>query len=265
MNKLYLIPDYRNLEESMLFIEQQKANCEYNDFFLPVVLDDRRRQLEMIDAYAKVRSDFSQDTLHGAFLDITLHSTDPLIRQASELRVRQSMEIAREMGLRAAVFHTNRLYGFKDPSYLANFKKANAAFFRSLAEEFPAQEIFLENMFDEAPDVLAELASELADCPNFGICLDYAHSAVFGGEAESWLEALAPYIRHMHINDNDLKEDLHQPVGTGRICWPRFTQQMKKYHINATVLVEVGGLKKQRKSIAYMKEHSIYPFAETGR
>ena len=117
MKGIYLIPDRENMEESLELAKTYHANYEYNDFFLPFILDDKEKQREIIDFYAKVRSDFSKDTMHGAFLDVTIHSNDKRIREVSELRIRQSLDIAKEMGLRGAVFHTNRIAGFRESNY----------------------------------------------------------------------------------------------------------------------------------------------------
>ena len=117
--------------------------------------------MELIDFYAKVRNDFSNDTMHGAFLDVTVHSTDRKIREVSELRVRQSLDIAKETGLRGAVFHTNRINDFRQADYLKNWEEANYRFFATVCEEYPKQQIFMENMFDEAPDVLIGLAERM--------------------------------------------------------------------------------------------------------
>lgn len=258
MKGLYLIPDKSNIEQSLHLIEEHQGACEYNDFFLAQVLDDKKKQLEIIDAYAKVRSDFSQDTMHGAFLDVTVHSTDLRIREVSELRVRQSMDIAKEMGLRGVVFHTNRIYGFRDETYLKNWKETNKAFFAKLCEEYPNQQILMENMFDEAPDVLRGLAEEMTDYDNFGVCLDYAHGVVFGNRPEVWVKELAPYIKHIHINDNDLQNDMHEAVGAGQIDWKQFQQQIDEYQIKASVLVEVSGIEKQKKSLEFMKENKLW-------
>jgi len=255
---IYLIPDREMLSESEELRKEYNASYEYNDFFLASVLDDRRLQEEMIEAYAKVKSDFSSDTIHGAFLDVTLHSSDPLIREVSEKRVIQSMEIAKRMGVRGVVFHTNRIYGLREPAYLTNWKSTNERFFRKLAEQYPKQEILIENMFDEAPDVLLELAESLSDVPNIGVCLDYAHAAVYGEKPETWLELLAPHIRHLHLNDNDLKEDLHLPAGTGRIDWACFEQMRKRYHVEASALVEVKGVARQREELEFMRRNGIY-------
>ena len=257
MKRLHFIPDRNNLEDSIRFIDENHAACEYNDFFLASILDDKKKQLEIIDVYAKVRSDFSKDTIHGAFLDVTVHSSDAKIREISELRVRQSMDIAKEMGVRGVVFHTNRLYGFRDAVYLKNWKEINKQFFLKICEEYPNQEIFMENMFDEAPDVLYGLAEEMKDVENFGICLDYAHATISDVSAKEWMKMSAPFIHHLHINDNDLKNDLHAALGDGQIDWRVFERELEEYKIDASILIEVTGLEKQRKSLEFLKTNGI--------
>jgi len=260
MNPLYLIPNRKELPELLELKKQYGANWEYNDFFLPSVLDDKKLQMEIIDTYAKVVDSFKNDTIHGAFLDVTLHSTDRLIREASELRVRQSLDIAKEMGVRGVVFHTNRLYNFREENYTRNWVNTNEAFFRKMLEEYPDTEIYLENMFDEASDNIAILAMRMADAKNFGICLDYAHARVYGEDVREWFKDLAPYIKHMHINDNDGKNDLHQAIGDGSINWPWFNNLMDAYEVNSSILVEVSGYEKQKKSMEFMSRNSILPF-----
>lgn len=257
MKGLHLIPDRTNLKESLKLIEEHGCACEYNDFFLASILDDKKKQLEIIEAYAKLRSDFSKDTMHGAFLDVTVHSSDAKIREISELRVRQSMDIAKEMGLRGVVFHTNRLYGFRDAVYLKGWKETNKRFFAGICESYPNQQIFMENMFDEAPDVLCGLAEEMTDYGNFGVCLDYAHGVISDTPVVEWMKQLAPYVRHMHINDNDLKNDLHAPLGEGQINWKTFVKELEEYKIDASILIEVSGMEKQKKSLEFLKREGI--------
>lgn len=257
MKRLHLIPDRLHIEESLQLVKDYQAAFEYNDFFLADILEDTKKQMEIIDFYAKVRPDFSKDTMHGAFLDVTVHSSDKRIREISELRVRQSMNIAKEMGLYGVVFHTNRIYGFRDTVYLKNWLNVNSSFFQHICEEYPEQFIFMENMFDEAPDILCELAENMKAYTNFGVCLDYGHGVVSDTPIAEWVKQLAPYIRHMHINDNDLKNDLHLPVGAGAIDWKQFMNEIKQYHIDATVLIEVTGIEKQQQSLEYMKKEQI--------
>ncbi|MBD5451439.1 MAG: TIM barrel protein [Lachnospiraceae bacterium] len=262
MQQLYMIPDRNKIAESLQLAEDYHAAFEYNDFFNPMVLEDKKKTDELISFYCKQPHDRSKDTMHGAFLDITIHSEDPLIRQASELRIRQSMEIARAMELRGVVFHTGRLHGFRDKTYIENWLKVNEEFFREILQRYPKQQIFMENMFDEAPDILAQLAERFCDEPRFGVCLDYAHAALTNISGEDWIKTLARYTRHMHINDNDTINDLHQEVGTGQIDWRLFDSGVRRYGVDATVLVEMKDLERQRRSMEYLKKNALYPFAE---
>ena len=265
MGRLHLIPDRADMERMSALADSFGCAFEYNDFFYPQMLDSMADQEETIRFYRKYRQDFSADTIHGAFLDVTIHSSDPLIRGASMTRVRQSMEIARRMGVKGVVFHTGRIAHFRTESYLKNWCESNRAFFTEMAERYPEQQIYMENMFDEAPDILAELAGSMKAVDNFGICLDYAHAVISGCPGREWVETLAPFIRHIHINDNDLVNDLHQPVGSGGIDWEEFDGLMRQYHIDASVLVEVNGYEAQAGSLQYMRQHGIYPMGEKER
>ncbi|MEI3189610.1 MAG: TIM barrel protein [Lachnospiraceae bacterium] len=158
--------------------------------------------------------DCSNDTLHGAFIDISVHSEDSLIRKVSRFRVRQSMEIAQEMGVRGVVFHTGLLASFNDEKYRESWLEANVEFWTDILEEYKNQSVYMENMFDWNSRELVQLTKAMRNSDRFGICFDYAHAAVFGQEdsPEIWFQETAPYIRHMHINDNDLVKDMHLPL-----------------------------------------------------
>lgn len=259
MRSISIIPKRDKIEESLKLSEQYHANFEYNDFFIPQILDDEEKKKEIIEFYKSLPRDRSNDTLHGAFLDVTLHSSDRRIREVSELRVRQSMEIAKELGIRGVVFHTNLIANFKEKNYLKNWVETSAAFYKKVLQEYPGIYVFVENMFDFDPDMLIELAEKLKEEPYFGICLDYAHATISKVPAKEWLQVLKPYIKHMHINDNDLIDDLHNALGTGKIDYKEFTSILKDSQIETSVLVEVGNLEEQVTSLAYMKEEGIYP------
>lgn len=262
MGQLYMIPDRNRMEESLELAEDYHAAFEYNDFFSPMVLDDKKKIEELISFYCRQPHDRRKDTMHGAFLDVTIHSEDSLIRKASAYRIRQSMDIAQEMELRGVVFHTGRLHGFRDPAYIENWLKVNEEYFREILRVYPKQQIFMENMFDEAPDILAQLAVRFQDEPRFGVCLDYAHAAITNIPGEEWVKALAPYIRHMHINDNDKINDLHQEIGTGQIEWHAFDNEMIRFGVESSVLIEMKDLERQRRSMEYLEKNVLYPFTK---
>ena len=265
MAAIHLIPDPARLEQSVQLAQEFGACFEYNDFYDPALLEDERRLRERMDLYLALDRDRSLDTLHGAFFDVTVHSDDPRIRQASELRVRQSMDAARALGVRGVVFHTGLIPNFKNPYYLQNWANHNERFWTAICGEYTGIQVFIENMFDTDPACMAELARRMEAVSNFGLCLDYAHAQVFGGDPQSWVEQLGPYVRHMHVNDNDGTDDQHAAVGSGAIDWMRFTQLLANHGLRPSVLVEVKDLDSQRRSLEFMREAGVYPFdAERG-
>ena len=72
-------------------------------------------------------------------------------------------------------------------------------------------------MFDEEPELLRRLADDLSDGPRFGVCYDMAHAYLSQTPLTEWNQALLPYVRHLHINDNDKTQDTHRPVGSGSL------------------------------------------------
>ena len=64
----------------------------------------------------------------------------------------------------------------------------------------------------------------------------------------------------MHINDNDLQNDLHLALGKGNIDYSEFTEILIKNQMDVSVLVEVSDIEGQISSLVYMKENGIYPY-----
>lgn len=254
MNAVHVIPNLSEIEAIGELKNEYGLHYEFNEFFSPSVLDDPKKQSEIIEAYSRICGDFSQDTLHGAFLDVTVHSSDALIRQVSERRVLQSMDIAKEMGAKGVVFHTGLIGGFHLDYYVSQWLKLNREFFTRTAEAYPDIEIYMENMFDDTPELLAALAEQMKDVPNFGVCYDFAHGNLTKVPAAEWFETLAPGIRHMHINDNDLVNDLHLPVGAGRTDWEQFGALLEKYDYKGSILIEVKGYEAIKASLEFMQK-----------
>lgn len=260
MKDIYLIPDINNLERTMELAKQYGASFEYNDFFLPQVLSDEEELKRRIQIYKSLDRDRSKDTLHGAFFDIAIHSQDEKIRKVSEERVRQSLSIAEDLGIRGVVFHTNLIAGYYSEFYLQGWLSASIHFWKQMLKEFPSLDIYIENMFEDRVEDLKKLAEAMKEEPRFGICLDYAHNQLYGKDGADWIKELAPYISHCHINDNDLYDDRHWEVGTGKLDWNDFNDKMKKNQIESSILIEVRALDLWQKSVTFLKESGIYPY-----
>ena len=256
IDKLLIIPDRTDLTGYCELADKYELGFEYNDFFAPAVLSDEDRLAEIQNIYLGCHELPDYCTSHGAFLDVTVFSDDPLIREASDLRVNQSLEIAEKVGAKGVIFHTNYIANFKLDSYREGFVRRNTEYWSRKLKEHKNLNIYIENMFDDDPELLAGLAAGLADNENFGVCFDYAHAHVFGNpeDIDRWVKSLAPYVKHIHINDNDFCQDMHLAVGDGKIDWKRFKAYYEEYFSRASVLIEVNGLDKIRRSLEFLRE-----------
>lgn len=245
-----LADDFSGTEE---IIREYGANLEYNDFFSPEVYENEEEIERLISFYKSISRDRSGDTLHGAFIGLDISSDDCVVRDRSRALFRKSMQIAARLGVKGVVFHTGLLGGLNLRRFADRWLEKSKGFLRTLAGEFPDIDIYIENTFEQEPYLFEELSKELADVKNFGLCIDYAHASLTKIPAAKWLETLAPYVRHIHINDNDLLNDLHLAVGDGKIDFARFKFLLEKYCPDASVLVEVGGADKAKRSIEYLE------------
>ena len=262
MSRLYCIPKLNEIEKFVDFSKKYNAGFEYNDFFIPSVLDDEAEIERIIGEYMKLDRDRSADTLHGVFLDICINSDDSLIYKASDYRVHQSMDIATRLGVRAVIFHTNNITNFRLKSYQDGWVSRNEKYWRHLLAEYPDLCVYVENMFDDNAELLQRLAESMADEPRFGVCFDLAHAFIGTEPLAEWCHDLKPYVKHMHINDNDEVEDTHHPVGSMQLPWIIYKEFIDSIPEDKlpSVLIEVRSYDDLMASVAYMEKNGLYPF-----
>ena len=183
MSKFLIIPQINNIDESLKLAEKYGFGFEFNDFFFPDVLDDKSRTDELIEKY-KACGLPEYCTMHGAFFDVLIFSDDREIRRISEMRIRQSLDIARRLEVKGVVFHTNHTPHITTKLYLNNWLDRNEDFWRRILAEYPDVRVYMENMFDDSPRLLSLLASRMADVSSFGVCFDYAHAVIFGSDID---------------------------------------------------------------------------------
>lgn len=253
MKQLLIIPDIKKIEESLALAEEYSLGFEYNNFFNPSVLDSEEALNELIKSYKKYRLP-SYATSHGAFFDVIPFSPDSRIREISALRIEQSISAAERIGARAVVFHTNYNPFLNSEAYIGGWIEQNTRFWSEVLAKHGNMAIYLENMFDTSPDIMRELSERLCAYDNYGVCLDYAHAALSAVPPQTWAEHLGKYVKHVHLNDNDLKSDLHLSWGGGLIDKKAFYESYEGYLSGATVLIETTGADSQRRSIEQLKK-----------
>ncbi|MCM1159127.1 MAG: TIM barrel protein [Bacteroidales bacterium] len=256
MGRFMIVSKADRLADYKKIAKDYGVSFEINDFYYPTVLDDVQIQKRIVEQYQRAGIP-ENSTMHGAFFDIVPFSQDERIREASRFRMRQSMDIARLLGVKGIVFHTNCNPMLSSKEYDDNVIEQSVSYLGQLLEEYPGIQIYLENMFDAAPEILAGISDRLSVYDNYGVCLDYAHASIFGTSMDDWVESLSPYLKHIHINDNDLKRDLHLAVGAGKIDWSRFKQYYHGYFDRCSVLIETVLPEAQIQSLQFIKENIV--------
>lgn len=254
--RFLIVSKVDRLKEYKEISEEYSVAFEINDFFVPAILDDKEKQEEIIQEYFKVGIP-KGSTMHGAFFDIAIFSQDKKIREVSELRMLQSMEIARRLGVKGVVFHTNYNPYLPSQVYKDQLIATTSDYLAKLLEQFSDIEIYMENMFDTEPDILEGISKKLEGYKNYGVCLDWAHVNVYAHNKGEWIDSLKTYVKHIHINDNDFNSDLHLPVGDGKINWEQFFVYYLNYFYEnrSSILIETNEPCGQRKSLEYMKKN----------
>ncbi len=257
MRNFLIIPRVNNLDESLKLAEEYGFGFEYNDFFVPDIMDDKEKKKEIISTYKSVKLP-AYNTMHGAFFDVIIFSEDRKICEVADYRIRESIETALEIDAKGVVFHTNHTPMLKSDFYISGWLDKNSEYWSHICDEYKDIDIYIENMFDDTPMMLKKLSENLSDKKNFGVCLDYAHAHVFGDNADDFVKELSSFTKHIHINDNDLEADLHLAVGDGKIDWNIFKKCFEDSFENVkSVLIETSDINYQRKSAEYLKTLGI--------
>ncbi|MBE5935265.1 MAG: sugar phosphate isomerase/epimerase [Lachnospiraceae bacterium] len=256
MKRILIIPNINDMEETLKIAKKYNLGYEYNDFFNPNVLDDKKQLDELVSKYKEMElPDYC--TMHGAFFDVIPFSLDKKIKEISLMRIEESVEVARRLGVKAVVFHTNYNPFLNADAYISQWLEENIRVWGQILEENQDINIYIENMFDANPDIMEKLSEGLCKYENYGVCLDYAHASLTKIPLEEWCRKLGKYIKHIHINDNDLVSDLHLAWGDGKINRQEFYTHYKKYMNNATVLVETALEENKIKSLQLLEKEGF--------
>ncbi len=153
-------------------------------------------------------------TVHAPFFDLPLGAVDAFVREAVVERYRSFVTVVELLKPVRMVIHT----GYDRWRYSSNRDVwlSNACdMLEDLLEMFPEDTIIaVENVFDEAPDVLYELVNVFDE--RVGICFDVGHFHLFSkASLQEWLLRLGDRIVELHLHDNDGREDRHWGFGKG--------------------------------------------------
>jgi sugar phosphate isomerase/epimerase len=161
-------------------------------------------------------------TIHAPFHELFLGAPDSFVRKAAVKRMDAAFKAAEYFRPKSVVVHLNfeeRRFRFVYDEWFSQI----VSNLKRYAEKCDKMGAFLsvENVYEETPDAMIEIFSELTDYPAYH-CLDVGHLNAFSKTTlEVWLKSLGRHIRQIHLHDNDGTNDTHSPIGTGKIDFGR--------------------------------------------
>lgn len=169
-----------------------------------------------IDAAKALLAGIPRGIFHAPFAELAPCAIDPQARRLAATRYRQSIEIARELGITRLVIHGGFIPQVYYPEYYA---EQSILFWKEFLRDAPEDiRIALENVMEPSPDTLCEIARGVSD-PRLGLCLDVGHAncCVSNTPPADWIEPMAPWLFHVHLHNNEGDNDLHSPLGKGTV------------------------------------------------
>lgn len=175
--------------------------------------------------------------LHAPFAELAPCAIDPLVRQAALRRFRQTVDAARRLHISRLVFHGGFIPHVYYPEW---YVEQSVLFWRELLLEIPQDmTLALENVMEPSADTLVSIAEQVDDA-RLGLCLDVGHAntCVSTVPPQEWIAPMAPYLRHVHLHNNQGDTDLHSPLGEGTVPMQEVIDAVRRAAPNATFTIE---------------------------
>jgi sugar phosphate isomerase/epimerase len=173
---------------------------------------------EFAEISAILRQEGLSMTLHGPFYDLVPGGMDKKILQASRDRLKEAFDLIPVFEPLSMVCHTGydrkRYYEAQD-AWLETALETWAPLVDSLRGT--ATTLMLENVYERTPRMLRRLLKGL-NREKLGFCFDAGHMSAFSETGmEEWLKVLGPFLKQLHLHDNDGHWDDHWAIGQGTV------------------------------------------------
>ncbi len=178
-------------------------------------------------------------TVHGPFMDLNPGAVDPLVREVTLSRFKDTLNIARKLKARMVVFHS----GYERWKYAHKIQPWLQASIQTWTELAPLLQeydlhVAVENIFEDGYENLVALMEELKN-PRIGLCFDTGHFNLFSRvPLQEWLEATGTYIKELHLHDNDSSFDSHLAPSKGTFDFDKLFSFLQARSLRPVFTVE---------------------------
>jgi len=185
------------------------------------------------------------------------------IREASVAEVLKALELAAELGVTKAVLHPGYLTGLLNFTPDVGGGYAAETLERVLAGAADlGVTVCLENLFPRAGHMYRpeEFAACLAAHAGLMMTLDLGHANIRAprDRVRAFVAAARGRIGHLHIGDNNGREDEHLPLGAGRLDATAALGEVKAAGYDGTMTLEIFTPDREYLAVSLRKVREIW-------
>lgn len=187
--------------------------------------------------------------IHGPFLDLNPMAFDSKIQQTTKYRFAQAYDAGLQLGAKKIIYHTGFI-----PSvhFLQGWADRVTDFFQSFMENRTEMEVLIENVLDPYPEPVKRVKAQV-NAANFKLCLDIGHVNCYSKvPVAQWITCYGEDIGHVHLHNNDGKEDSHSALSDGTISAGDVIAMCRKAAPEATYTIECNTLEDVLESYGFL-------------
>ncbi len=178
-------------------------------------------------------------TIHGPYMEMSPGSADDARRLRTVEKLDRVFEVMRVLRPTNVVFHAGRTRERDIDEWLERSLETWSPYVPEAADM--GVSIGIENIFDREPGPLKRLVTAV-DAPNFGVCIDSGHLNIYSeASLEEWITELGPYIKEVHLHDNNGGADEHLPIGEGTVDFPLLFALLAEHAHDPVLTLEQHG------------------------
>jgi len=258
--------DYHNFKGALEIASQLGTGIEISRFGrlkdIEDLFDTTKKE------YKALLADFDGDvTLHGFFSNLNVASKDPLIKEVSEKRYYQSLELACEFGAKTVIFHTCFNNLLKHNEYRQMYFQKNLEFYHEFIPYFEKEGIIatIENVHEPDSELIRNIVGAI-NSPNLKVTVDVGHCNLHSDiEVSNWIKDYGIMLHHMHFHNNFKDEDYHSSLLNGNLDIEPILLTLKELRLNPQITFEIFDKEALFESVKYFDQmcEKVGYFGET--
>lgn len=206
--------------------------------------------------------------VHGPFVGMLINAPDPDIQAAVSRRLTQGVQFAAELGATHMVVHSP--FAQKGSAFMQLASETdlqnNIGWIHATLEpvvrvaESLGIMLVIENINDLNPTAVIATARSF-DTETVRLSIDVGHVQLHtraGGMPPSqWILETAPYLQHLHLQDNDGMFDRHWAPGDGEINWYSVFEALSTLDHQPRLIMEVKNRHNVQRGYEYLSGRGL--------